>query len=276
MVMGALSLAACSLVDLSELTNGALSPGGEETDGANEGGTSDGEPDATFADDGAVVPDDDAGGHEAGGDDAGDDAGITDASDADVETDASLEDATTGPTCGVTEFQSPGAAGNVYQAPDDTFFSANEAWTFPKNALAEDGKVATANATASVSQFLLVRDFGFTLSDAAVIQGVEVQIVRASTESGPGPGGSIVEGSVRLRLENTDNSQGSRTLSGTWTSTMTTVAYGNATDTWDDALTGAIVNKPAFGVLFSFRANSSQFGAGARVDAIRVRLHYCQ
>lgn len=280
MTAGTLSLVACSLVDLSTLTNG--SPGGDDTT-EGDGSTGGEDPDATWSDDGSVVPNDDAGGNDGGTTDANDgdvtDANEDDAADGganDAQTDAALEDATTGPTCDVTEFQSASIAENVYQKPDDNFFSSNEAWSSPKNAFTADAKFATADATASVSQLLLVRGFGFSLADTAVIQGVDVEVVRASNNTGVGPEGSIVEGSVRLRLESNKNSQSTRTLNGTWTSTVTTVAYGSATDTWDETLAGSIVNKPAFGVLFSFRANSVQFGVGARVDAIRVRLHYCQ
>lgn len=276
MVTASLALIACSLTDLSSLTDRSLVSADTDAD-ADDGADGRVPEDATTQDSASDADvgdsDHDDGSSDDASSDASDDAG--EAGDAQVD-DAQVDAAEAGPTCGMTLFKSPSDAVNVYQEPDQGIWSQNSAWSSPKNALAEDSKFAIGTATASASQHLLVRGFGFDLDDDAVIQGVEVEMVRAGSSGGVGPEGSVTDHALRLRLYDTKNSKGSRTVAGVWPSAAATIEYGNATDTWDESLTGTIVNRPDFGVLFSFRASVTTASSTARVDTIRVRLHYCR
>lgn len=135
------------------------------------------------------------------------------------------------------------------------------AWTSPGNILADDNTTATCNAGAS-SQYLIARNFGFSIPAGATITGVTVRI--AGTESSAGT--EIVNAQLQNESGTLIGSSKQQTFSGT---TEAIYTYGSSSDVWGATLTSTIVNDADFGVRFWYTTAHN-----TTVDYVTIAIEY--
>jgi len=113
---------------------------------------------------------------------------------------------------------------------------------------------------------LLATNFGFSLPDEAVIQGVIVEIERIATVTGATDTGAGVQ------LLKVGVGSGDVKSVGAWSTVKGIVTYGSSSDSWNVALTGADINNTGFGV--SIRARRTTGTPQVQVFRVRVTIHY--
>jgi hypothetical protein len=134
-------------------------------------------------------------------------------------------------------------------------------WTSPGNVVSDNTTDATCNAAAS-SQYLVARNYSFSLPASAQIKGITVRIEAsehtANTEN------------LNAQLQNASGvlfgSSKSVTISGTGKAVYT---YGGAADLWGATITKAIIEDVDFGVRFWFTTAHD-----IRVDFVTIAVEY--
>jgi hypothetical protein len=134
------------------------------------------------------------------------------------------------------------------------------AWTSPTSITADDNVFATCNAAAT-SQYLVARNFGFTIPTGATIKGVTVTIGATEHSAGTESLSGILRGSGGAV-----GATRSATISGTGETVYT---YGGIADNWSVTLTSTIVNDANFGVQFNFSTSHD-----VRVDYVKMAIEY--
>lgn len=138
------------------------------------------------------------------------------------------------------------------------------AWTNPGNILADENTVASCNAAAS-SQYLVAKNFSFTIPQNSQILGITVRI--AGTESSSGTE------SMNGQLQNESGTLFGSTKTATFSGTSEAVyTYGASSDTWtltQATITAAIVNDPDFGCRFWFTTAHN-----ITVDYVTIAIDY--
>jgi hypothetical protein len=145
-------------------------------------------------------------------------------------------------------------------------------WSSPTAVLASDNSYAQASfSTAGVtqtSQFLLAVDFRNTIPSNATVDGIKVEIERASQAA------QVVDNAVYVIKSGQPITQGTNLANpGVWSAVETTVAYGGPTEKWGQTWTPADVNSAGFGVAISVRTPGGVQDA-ARIDNVRVTITY--
>lgn len=141
----------------------------------------------------------------------------------------------------------------------------------PTNARASDNSVATASmVVGSTTQYLVALSYNAAVPTGATIAGITVQVERSSSA-----GLATTDNAVHLVkgtqiLSAADN----KAAAGTWPIAEATVTYGGPTDLWGSTWTVAEVNAGGFGVAFSAMYAGATGNESARVDSIRVTVHY--
>lgn len=135
------------------------------------------------------------------------------------------------------------------------------AWTSPGSVTADDTVDATCNAAAS-SQYLVARNYGFSVPSGAAILGITVRI--EASEHSPGTE------SLNAQLQDDGGvligSSKATSISGTG---KTVYTYGGTADVWGATLTSTIVNDVDFGVRFWFTTSHD-----VRVDFVTLAVEY--
>ena len=140
------------------------------------------------------------------------------------------------------------------------------AWRDPLNARVDDGKVAivTLNVNARESQSLFVGGLsGPTIPATATIKGILVDVERTS-------GTCIYAKSIAFKHGTTVRT---KTIAGDWDGVA---LYGGLDDLWGTApIPSADFGVPTTGVAIAVRFQGTCRAREGRVDAVRVRVHYC-
>lgn len=160
--------------------------------------------------------------------------------------------------------KSPGSATNIPQ-----FLAAN--WSNTGGVLAAGGGTASASGnTIFYSGILLVTNFGFSIPPTDVVDGIEVNVVRASIN-----GNSVSDNSVELTKNGgTSYTNTNYEISSNWSTTNTQVTYGDNDDLWGTTWTPAEINSPDFGFGIVIDGTSFLQPVGGRVDHITVTVHH--
>nr|BAL59542.1 hypothetical protein HGMM_OP4C178 [Candidatus Acetothermum autotrophicum] len=153
----------------------------------------------------------------------------------------------------------------VSQGPNYASTSSATGWTNPSNAVGTSDNVC-AERTGSAGGSLDLTGFGFTIPDAAVIQGITVEVDMAATSSNEGVRVRLLKGSSP-----TTNFQDINGVAGqTDCSTSAFRTVGSPTDLWGETWTAADINNVNFGVRLSKLGSSNT----AYVDAVRITVEY--
>ena len=115
------------------------------------------------------------------------------------------------------------------------------------------------------SDFLVGRDYGFTISSSATIEGVEVEL-NDPTISSNSPALDVY---LTKDGTTTVGSALSSALAGPGWETL-----GSSTNLWGTTLTPSEVNSSNFGVLLRVRELSETSSSAINIDAVRVTVHY--
>jgi hypothetical protein len=135
------------------------------------------------------------------------------------------------------------------------------AWANPGNITTDNNVTASCTAAAS-SQYLVGRNFGFSIPAGATIQGVTVRIAAAESSSG--------SESLNARLQNDAGALIGSTKTATITGTGETIyTYGATSDLWGATLTADIVNNANFGVRFWYTTAHNM-----TVDYVTIGVEY--
>ncbi|WP_143195837.1 hypothetical protein [Archangium sp. Cb G35] len=147
------------------------------------------------------------------------------------------------------------------------------AWFEPSNALSVDGSSAISGGLTSdrVSDELVLRSFGFSLPPAALISGIQIDVVR-STQSASY---TIEERRVQLVAGGTRRGLNLADDSSPWENATSTVQYGGPSERWGTFWEVADVNDPGFGVTLSTSYVSNGGNDSARVDGVTATVTYC-
>ena len=117
---------------------------------------------------------------------------------------------------------------------------------------------------------LLLRGFGLALPERARVLGISADVTRQSADAA-----SIADHTVRLvkggRLLDAD-----RSLPDPWSASFTHATHGGPSDLWDSPWTADELNDPSFGVALRVRPVQGAARGEARIEAVRVEVHYCE
>lgn len=141
-------------------------------------------------------------------------------------------------------------------------------WSAVQNALAVDGKAASATVDDGPTEQLVVQDFGFLVPETAQVVGIVVEVVRSADPTGRASDKDVVLVSGAAASE-------SRAALVEWPTQLASQTYGGAGDPWGVALTGKDVSAPTFRVTLTARRLSGAESFDVHVDAVRVTVHAC-
>jgi len=133
----------------------------------------------------------------------------------------------------------------------------------PDNAKTSNDVYAQDTPAGSPSEFLKATNFGFSIPNGAVIEGITASVERRSV------GGTIDDSAVRIVKAGVIGSTDKATFNN-WPNTDTTVQYGGASDLWGDTWTAANINDSGFGFAISVTDNVD----AAAVDHITLTVNY--
>lgn len=134
------------------------------------------------------------------------------------------------------------------------------AWTNPGNITADDAADATCNGAGS--DYLVARNFGFSIPASATISGVTVRVEGSEHSAGTESVSAQLQNDVSALV----GSSKSQTFSGTGKSVYT---YGSSSDVWGATLTPAIVNDADFGVRIWYTTSHD-----VRIDYVTINIEY--
>lgn len=152
----------------------------------------------------------------------------------------------------------------VSQGPNYAGSASAVGWTDPTNATGTADSLC-ASRTASGGSLDLT-NFGFTIPDAAVIQGITVEVKFANPNTTQGIRVRLLRGSAPVG--NTADILGSAGQTDCATSAFRTV--GSPTDLWGETWTAADINASNFGVRLSKLGTTDT----SYVDAVRITIEY--
>lgn len=145
------------------------------------------------------------------------------------------------------------------------------AWANPGRARVSDNSRATATLNDNiVSNYLVVRNFTFSVPANSTINGIVVDFERSVTATGS----PVRDAAVRL-VKNGVIQAADRSTATSWPGADAYETHGGTTDLWGTALTAADVNNASFGVAISAtKAGTTGGNRNARVDYVRMTVYY--
>lgn len=159
--------------------------------------------------------------------------------------------------------QSPRTTGNVSYGPSNN-------WSTVNRILEQDDDHASVSLLAGQdSKYVRIREFAFLVPDYANIIGAKVTVVRKADASA-----NMFDKSVRLTIDETAMGDEKANTSLAWTSSNTTVTYGDSLDDWGLGLTPSMVNNADFGVLVSVNRTTGSGSKKAYIDYLTLRITY--
>ncbi len=146
------------------------------------------------------------------------------------------------------------------------------AWRRVNGASSESGSTIEAAELTVVyqeySDFLAVEGFGFSVPDDAVIEGIEVEFLRAAGSP------DLVTDHEIVLLRDGERSGMPLALEPAWGTELEWVKYGSATNLWGEDWTPRDVNATGFGAAISTDYLATAGNARAYVDHARITVHY--
>jgi len=142
------------------------------------------------------------------------------------------------------------------------------AWTtvgIPGNVVLFDG-----TSTTLTSHYLALTGFGFSLPPSAVVNGIEVSLMRSSIVSG----GTLADHSVVIVKNAVPGSDEHASLTN-WPSVSTAAAYGSPSDLWGQGWTPTDINSAGFGVAVSVTGtNTTTLLDVATIQSVSITVSY--
>ncbi|NNT72452.1 T9SS type A sorting domain-containing protein [Flavobacterium sp. IMCC34852] len=147
---------------------------------------------------------------------------------------------------------------------------ANLDWTTPGNITnTADANYATAVfATAGNTDNLFGSNYGFSIPNNAIINGIVLTVNRRTSATNAG---RITRDNVVSLVKNGVIAGNNKAVTTAYGTTFSVATYGSSTDTWGTTWTAADINAANFGAMISVNANNS---LTATVDYLRITIHY--
>ena len=145
-------------------------------------------------------------------------------------------------------------------------------WTGANNTNMSDNLRATVQISNpdEVSNYLIVKGFGFNISSGSVINGISVDIEKSQTQI---QAGIIRDNSVKLLKNGTVIGNNKALTNKNWPPSDEIITYGNSTDLWGINWTSEDINNAGFGVALSVIGTPGGLEL-ARVDYITITVNY--
>lgn len=147
----------------------------------------------------------------------------------------------------------------------------NIGWTTVANSVGSDDSYSTASAVliGDKTNYLIITDFGFTLPSFVPICGIVVEVEAGAS----GFLQNITDNSVRLVVGGAVTGN-NKALGSSWAGSDTYRTFGSNSDKWGTSVTYSDVNAGNFGVAISANLTSLSALPTARIDNVRVTIHY--
>jgi len=152
------------------------------------------------------------------------------------------------------------------------------AWTNPSNAQTSNDSYSSSSITLGVlgsanTNYLVVTNFGFSLSGLSSICGIKVEIEKQYNIF-VGVLSSVTDNEVRIVKGGVIS--GSDLASGGWPSSDAYSTYGSNSQKWGLTWTAADINSTGFGVAISTHISAGLAGLSmdALVDHVRITVYY--
>lgn len=138
------------------------------------------------------------------------------------------------------------------------------AWTGPENVVSDNTTDATCNGTGS--DYLVARNYGFTVPAGATINGILVRVEASEHSGGTEPLLAQLQDATAALIGSSKSTSNEGSISGT---TKAVYTYGSTSDLWGATLDDTIVNDPDFGVRLWFTTAHD-----VRVDFVTLAIEY--
>ena len=161
-------------------------------------------------------------------------------------------------------------AGSAALIDNNTIGSADDHtnWSNLGNVPTSDNLYAVADFADGTgdqySNYLHLKDFGFSVDEFAVIDGIELSIEKRSV-------GSVSDFQVRVTYGETPDFTFPQN-NGTWPSTDTNDTYGGSSDIWNRSWSPSEINGENFGIAIA--AEGTLGSSAAFVDTASITIHY--
>jgi hypothetical protein len=160
------------------------------------------------------------------------------------------------------------STGNVFAGTGESVDRAGlTAWTNPGNVVSDNTTDATCNAAGAGSDYLIARNFDFSVIPAtATILGVLVRVEASEHATGTEPLLAQLQDETATLAGSSKSTSNEGSISGT---TKAVYTYGSTSDVWGATLTPAIVQDADFGVRLWFAAAHD-----IRIDFVTMAIEY--
>lgn len=144
-----------------------------------------------------------------------------------------------------------------------------DAWSNPGNAQASDDAYARVTlGSGGISNYLVAKDWGFSIPDGAAIDGIVVTVERSATNA------SRIS-DYRIRAVKDGTVTGSdQSAAGFWGTTDTIASYGSEADLWGETWNPIDINSANFGVAIAASRSVILGSTTAQVDHVTVTVYY--
>lgn len=140
------------------------------------------------------------------------------------------------------------------------------AWSSPTSITSDNGTNATFTSGAATSNYLKGTNCGFTIPSGATIDGIVVTIERGYVA------GDATDSEIKI-VKNGIICSANKSTGATWSSSMTVVTYGSASDLWSEYWNYTDINSSNFGAVLSI---STTGVSPANVDYISITVYYTE
>lgn len=124
------------------------------------------------------------------------------------------------------------------------------------------------HATGSLSNFVNITNFGFSIPGTATILGIAVSITRSA-----GHANLIQDNSVKI-LQGGSVTGTEHAAAGTWPTSATAQVYGNSGDLWGAVWSPTNINASNFGVTLQITINAPGTLTGATASNVSITVYY--
>ncbi len=157
------------------------------------------------------------------------------------------------------------STGNILAGTGESVDRAGlTAWTNPGNIVSDNTTDATCNGTGS--DYLVARNFSFSVPAGAEVAGVLVQVEASEHSGGVEPLLAQLQDESAALVGSSKSTSNEGSISGTAKAVYT---YGSTSDLWGATLTPTIVNDADFGVRLWFTTAHD-----VRIDFVTLAVEY--
>ncbi len=141
-------------------------------------------------------------------------------------------------------------------------------WSDVNNIKVADGSYATVTLDQQVSDFLVGKNFGFSIPVGATIDGIVFENKKKSDQTG-----SINDDSVFLTKDGTNTAGINHASATQWPASPAYESYGSSSDLWGATWTISEINSANFGIMVAAVENGVNVDV-AYADHFRITVHY--